>query len=60
MSMEQGLMQPGNLEILKELERFVVDNDELQELEETIGRFNIFDAEAQLAEIENALKPILS
>src|SRR5690606_28963657 len=26
------------------LERFVVDNDELLELEERIGRFNIFDA----------------
>src|SRR5690606_4732242 len=29
---------------LQALERFVVDNDELLELEERIGRFNIFDA----------------
>jgi hypothetical protein len=29
---------------LAALERFVVDNDELLELEERIGRFNIFDA----------------
>ena len=26
------------------LERFVVDNDDLLQLEERIGRFNIFDA----------------
>ncbi|MBS0197889.1 MAG: PD-(D/E)XK nuclease family protein [Planctomycetes bacterium] len=29
---------------LAELERFVVDNEDLQKLEATIGRFNIFDA----------------
>jgi hypothetical protein len=29
---------------LEALERFVVDNDELQQLEEAIGRFNIFDS----------------
>jgi len=31
-------------EALESLERFVVENDELQQLEEAIGRFNIFDA----------------
>jgi hypothetical protein len=31
-------------EAIRALERFVVDNDELLELEERIGRFNIFDA----------------
>ncbi|MEX0774926.1 MAG: PD-(D/E)XK nuclease family protein [Phycisphaeraceae bacterium] len=31
-------------EALRELERFVVENDELLALEERIGRFNIFDA----------------
>ncbi len=34
---------PAN-ESLAALERFVVDNDELLQLEERIGRFNIFDA----------------
>ena len=29
---------------LSAIERFVVDNEELLELEELIGRFNIFDA----------------
>lgn len=33
-----------NATALAALERFVVDNDELLELEERIGRFNIFDA----------------
>jgi hypothetical protein len=31
-------------EMLPALERFVVENDELLQLEERIGRFNIFDA----------------
>lgn len=34
----------SNEDALKALESFVVDNDELLELEERIGRFNIFDA----------------
>lgn len=29
---------------LQELERFVIENDDLQELEARIGRFNVFDA----------------
>ena len=31
-------------EALDVLERFVIDNDDLLELEECIGRFNVFDA----------------
>lgn len=34
----------AGLDELAALERFVVDNDELLELEERIGKFNIFDA----------------
>jgi len=39
---ETGLDEPD--EAVQALERFVVENDELLELEERIGRFNIFDA----------------
>jgi hypothetical protein len=33
----------GDADTLAALERFVIENDELLELEERIGRFNIFD-----------------
>ncbi len=36
--------EPAILTNLQALEHFVVDNDELLQLEERIGRFNIFDA----------------
>lgn len=35
---------PSNHDALKALEQFVVDNDVLMQLEQRIGRFNIFDA----------------
>ncbi len=35
---------PTDQDALKALEQFVVDNEELMELEQRIGRFNIFDA----------------
>lgn len=40
------MSEPGNdnTQALAALEHFVVDNDELLELEERIGRFNLFDA----------------
>src|SRR5688500_12157734 len=37
-------LNPSSLPDLAALERFVVDNDELAELETKIGRFNVFDA----------------
>jgi hypothetical protein len=37
-------MPPEASSDLEALERFVAENDELQELEEKIGRFNVFDA----------------
>lgn len=37
-------MQSTDAQLLAALERFVVDNDDLLELEARIGRFNIFDA----------------
>jgi hypothetical protein len=37
-------MEPAAKSELEALERFVVENDDLLELEATIGRFNIFDA----------------
>lgn len=36
--------EPSTAEALAALERFVVDNDDLSELQSRIGRFNIFDA----------------
>jgi hypothetical protein len=58
---------------LAELERFVVENDELLQLEQVIGRFNIFDSlgivrteirldrrARELAGVPDALRPIIS
>jgi hypothetical protein len=42
--MDQTNLETERQESLAALERFVVDNDDLLELEEYIGRFNIFDA----------------
>jgi hypothetical protein len=36
--------EPQNVETMKALERFVVENDDLLTLESRVGRFNIFDA----------------
>jgi hypothetical protein len=40
----EASIESGENQALAALERFVVDNDQLLELEERIGRFNIFDA----------------
>jgi len=42
--MPNEMMTEDPNEAIAALERFVVDNDELLQLEERIGRFNIFDA----------------
>lgn len=44
MNDEKATTELTHDEAITALERFVVDNDELLELEERIGRFNIFDA----------------
>lgn len=44
MSSEETVQSQDEEAIIKALERFVVENDDLLELESLIGRFNIFDA----------------
>ena len=44
MAADEGEAHVQNAELRKELERFVVENDDLLTLESRIGRFNIFDA----------------
>jgi hypothetical protein len=44
MGAEEGKSGPQTAEVREALERFVVDNDDLLDLESRIGRFNIFDA----------------
>jgi hypothetical protein len=44
MTVEGNRVDGQNTEPLKALERFVVDNDDLLELESRIAKFNIFDA----------------
>ena len=44
MTSKDDLPDSHHADALKALERFVVENDDLLELESRIGRFNVFDA----------------